>query len=451
VHGLPDTIAAIATAPGEAGVGIVRLSGPDVLGLARGVFPSLPAAPEPRHAYLGAVVHPGGVEVDQALCTWFPAPASYTGEDVVELSCHGSNRVLAAVLSDLIALGGRLAEPGEFTRRAFLNGKMDLAAAEAVMDLIRARTDSAARVAAGQLGGRLSRRLREVRADLIALLAEIEAGIDFPEEIGCPLNADVRDRAAAARAAVVELLATAAAGRLYREGAALILAGRPNVGKSSLLNALLGEERALVTPIPGTTRDYLEESLDLDGLPVRAVDTAGLRVAADPIEAMGVDRTRSLLETADLILWVVDASAPLAPGEHPAAVSHDGRNLLAVLNKADLPRRLSPADLRPFAAVAVSARTGEGLPELRAAIRRTLLAEGLSPESVWVANARHQEQLRAAEGALLRAEKAAEAGFDQAAIALDLGLAARALGEVTGDSVTEETISEIFARFCVGK
>lgn len=455
-----DTIAAIATAPGEAGIGIVRVSGPDALPAARVLFrrpdgSPLAAAPRSHHATYGYVVRPGTEEkLDECVLTYFAGPRSYTGEDVVELACHGSNLVLATVLNALLAGGVRLAEPGEFTRRAFLNGRLDLAAAEAVIDVIRARTDAALRVATGQLSGRLSREIAELRHALITLLAEIEAAIDFPDDVEPPADEELAGRAGQVRSRAEALLRTADAGRLYREGAALVLAGRPNVGKSSLLNALLGEARAIVTDIPGTTRDVIEETLNLRGIPVRAIDTAGLRETTDTVEALGVERTRAQLAAADLVLWILDASEGLTERDREIAAELEGRRVVVVANKIDRGDRLPDEVACPIPGapvVRVSALTGVGVPELESVVAETLLGGDLTPDSVWVSNVRHQARLRSAVAALDRAIEAAEAGFDQAAIALDLKLAAEALGEITGETVTEETISQIFARFCVGK
>lgn len=455
-----DTIAAVSTAPGEAGIGVVRLSGPRALACARVLFrrtPPLPEPPRPRHAYFGEVVDPAGSNrLDDCLLTWFPAPHSYTGEEVVELSCHGSPVVLRALLRGLLATGARLAEPGEFTRRAFLNGRMDLAAAEAVADVIRARTDAALRVATGQLGGRLSREVSALRGALIELLASIEAAIDFPDDVEPPPDAEVASRAAAVEARCLELVRSAGAGRLYREGAALVLAGRPNTGKSSLLNAFLGEERAIVTPVPGTTRDTIEESLDLRGIPVRAVDTAGIRASDDPVEQLGVARARTRVAAADLVLWVLEAPSGITAEDAALAPLLAGApRLVAAANKVDQGDSFDDAALaaatgRPVPVVRLSALTGAGMPALEEALARELGA-GVSPESIWVSNVRHEERLRAAAASLRRAREAAGAGFHQAAIALDLRQAAEALGDVTGETVTEETISTIFARFCVGK
>jgi tRNA modification GTPase len=441
----------------------VRLSGPGALELARGVFRlgpadhpgSLPETPTSHHAYYGRVLRADGEPLDDCLLTWFRAPHSYTGEEVVELSCHGSNLVLAHLLRRLIALGARLAEPGEFSRRAFLNGRLDLVAAEAVADIIHAQTDAALRVAVGQREGRLSRRIAAMRGELIALLAEIEAGIDFPDEIDPPEDRDVEERADRVRSQCWVLLDTADAGRLYRRGAALVLAGRPNVGKSSLLNALLGEERAIVAPTPGTTRDSIEELLSLRGIPVRAIDTAGLREAADAVEAKGVERTRRQLASADLVIWVVDASEGLTVEDTAAAGELPPRCLVAV-NKIDLGDRLDAGSLTALVGdtprvVRVSARTGAGVAELEDVVAAVLLGGEVTPGDVAVNSAHQEQRLRAAIAALDLAVDAAAAGFDQAAVALDLRRAAEALGQIVGESVVESTITEIFARFCVGK
>jgi len=459
---ITDTIAAVATAPGEAGIGIVRASGPLALLCARRIFrrkidTQSRQPPVTHHATYGYVTRPGSDEkLDECVLTYFAGPHSYTGEDVVELACHGSNLVLAQVLNGLITGGARLAEPGEFTRRAFLNGRLDLAEAEAVIDIIRARTDAALRVATGQLSGRLSREIAELRLALITLLAEIEAAIDFPDDVEPPSDAELAGRTRSVRDRALRLLRTADAGRLYREGAALVLAGRPNVGKSSLLNALLGEARAIVTAIPGTTRDVIEETLNLRGIPVRAIDTAGLRETSDTVEALGVERTRAQLAAADLTLWVVDASEGITEEDRGIAGELAGRRVVVVANKVDQGQLLEPAEIEALlggdvSVNFVSALTGAGMEGLEETLAAALLGGHVSPESVWVSNARHQGRLREAVAALDRAIEAADVGFDQAAISLDLKLAAEGLGEITGETVTEETITQIFARFCVGK
>jgi tRNA modification GTPase len=438
----------------------VRASGPEALLCALGLFrrkTPLPDPPESHRAYYGWVVrHPTEERLDDCVLTCYKRPHSYTGEEVVELACHGSNLVLAQVLRGLVAAGARLAEPGEFTQRAFLNGRMDLAAAEAVIDVIRARTDAALRVATGQLSGRLSTEIASLRHALITLLAEIEAAIDFPDDVEPPSAAEVAARSRAVRERAQAVLSTADAGRLYREGASLVLAGRPNVGKSSLLNALLGEERAIVTDVPGTTRDVIEESVNLRGIPVRAIDTAGLRETSDAVEALGVERTRAQLAAADVVVWVLDASEELTEEDRRIAQELRGQRVVAAANKTDRGDVLGDAELsallgEPVPVVRLSALSGEGVQELESVVAETLLGGDLSPESVWVSNTRHQARLGAALQALERAVDASDAGFDQAAIALDLRLATEALGEITGETVVEETISQIFARFCVGK
>jgi len=450
-----DTIAAIATAPGEAGIGIVRATGPAALHLAMTLFNRAGGGHEPppsHRACYGHVIRPSsGENLDECVLTYFAAPHSYTGEDVVELACHGSNLVLGQVLRGLIEAGARLAEPGEFTQRAFLNGRLDLAEAEAVIDVIRARTDAALRIATGQLSGRLSTRIAELRLALITLLAEIEAAIDFPDDVDPPADAEVAARATEVRVQSEAILRTADAGRLYREGAALVLAGRPNVGKSSLLNALLGEARAIVTDVPGTTRDVIEESLNLRGIPVRAIDTAGLRETTEVVETLGVERTRVQLASADLVVWVVDASEGLTEADLCLLPEVRGRRVVVAANKIDRGDLLEDQELSALGPVVrISALDGTGIPELEQTLADALVG-GAAPESVWVSNTRHQARLLAAGDALARAIEASDAGFDQAAIALDLKLAAEALGEITGETVTEETISQIFARFCVGK
>lgn len=457
-----DTIAAIATAPGEAGIGIVRLSGPDAIRLATAVF--LPAGrkpdtwrPDSHRAVYGRVRRrdPAGREevLDDCVLTCFLAPHSFTGEDLAELACHGSNLVLGLLLGECFRLGARPAEPGEFTQRAFLNGRMDLSAAEAVIDIIQARSEAALRVATGQSAGRLATAIGELRAGIVSLMAEMEVALDFPDDYDPPPVERSLRRLSEWIARIEELLATAGAGRLYREGAAVALAGRPNVGKSSLLNALLGEERAIVTEIPGTTRDTIEETLVLGGAPVRLIDTAGLRGTEDRVESLGVERARRSIESADLVLGVLDAAEGFTEADAEALRLAPAVRLLLVGNKIDLGDALPAALPEPFARMPLhrlSARTGEGLAALRAAMAAALGA-GVAPESVWVSRARHEQELREALARLRAASASIQQAADLPATLVDLRLAAEALGQITGETVSEETIREIFARFCVGK
>jgi tRNA modification GTPase len=458
IHDPGDTIAAIATPLGEGGIGVVRLSGPAALSIATRLFRSasgVDPAQFPSHTvHLGRAVEPEtGQTIDVALLTPFRAPHSYTGEEVVEISGHGSSMALLRLLRAAQREGARLAEPGEFTRRAFLNGRMDLAEAEAVADLIRARTDASLRVAARQLEGRLSTVIRALRAELIALLAEIEAAIDFPEDVEPPPLEELTARLHAALSRIEQVLATADAGRLFREGAAVVIAGRPNVGKSSLLNALLGESRAIVTEIPGTTRDVIEEAVNIRGIPLRAIDTAGLRDTTDVVERIGVERSEQEIEAADLVLWVVDLSEPASTEDRQIRNRLRGRPLLVVANKADLPPRLDLVDLvgPGTTVIRTVAPAGEGIDELEGAIAERLLGACVTSEDVLVSNARHRARLEAAAAALRQAIASIESGFEQAMVAVDLKIAAESLGEITGETVTEATITEIFARFCVGK
>ncbi len=330
-----DTIAAVATPPGEGGIGIVRLSGPDALPIIERIFtPARPGAWRPFYARLGHVVDAGGATIDEALALYMRAPRSFTAEDVVEISCHGGPLVLGRVLARALEHGARQAEPGEFTMRAFLNGRIDLTQAEATLDVIQARTATALALAQAQLGGWLATELRRVRELLLGPLAYATALVDFPEdevepqEVVAPLQEGLR--------VLDRLLATADQGLVYRQGARAALVGRPNAGKSSLLNALLRVDRAIVTPIPGTTRDTLEETANLRGIPVVLIDTAGIAETADPIERLGIERSRAALAAADLALLVLDASAPLTDDDAMIAALIDGKPKILVLNKSDL-------------------------------------------------------------------------------------------------------------------
>lgn len=462
-----DTICAIATAPGRGAIGIVRISGPTALAVAGSVFaprsgPELARRRSGRAVY-GAVTAPaptpGGESelVDEALALVFRAPASYTGQDLVELQTHGGPAVLRRTLDVCLRAGARLAAPGEFTLRAYLNGRLDLAQAEAVLDLVEAQGDAARRSAALGLSGELSRRLALVQDDLLSAYAALQATIDYPEE-GVP---DAQLGAPLRRAAqtVAKLLDTAEAGRLSRSGARLALLGRPNVGKSSLLNALLGYQRSIVSDAPGTTRDYLEAPLLLDGLAITAIDTAGIREASDHVEASGVRSARELAERADLRLLVIDGSLPLDQDDLELALGAGPRDLI-VVNKSDLAARTATAQIAkllaergeggPFATLTLSALTGEGLSELRDAIKAALIGSASTGE-LWITNERHAEALRRVSDRLEAALTALAEGAEDM-VALDLQDALMHLGQVTGrGEVSEETLAAIFARFCVGK
>ncbi len=446
----PDTIAAVATAPGQGAISLVRLSGPQALAIANRVFHSrrkdnrLP----PRRAVLGTIQDLTGAPVDEVLLTNFPGSASFTGEDTVEISCHGGVLVTRMVLQTVLAAGARLAAPGEFTQRAFLNGRMDLTQAEAVMDLIAAQTDLALRAAREQLGGRLGVETQAIRQDLLEVLAHVEAWIDFPEEDIDPDTGEaLRTRISTAQQRCRQLLATADQGRILREGARTVLCGAPNAGKSSLLNVLLGFERAIVSETPGTTRDTIEEVINLRGLPLRLVDTAGLRPTEDAVEQEGVARTRQMLLQADLILEIVDASIPVvARMDIPAGATP---HCLLVLNKSDL--GLAPAWQRE-AGFPVSCRTGDGIANLCDAIFSLLTAgSGAFVRDLVAINARHQACLQRTVDFLTECLQELDRGASPEFIAIPLRAAMDAVGEITGRLDTEELLGEIFARFCIGK
>jgi tRNA modification GTPase len=432
-----ETIAAIATPPGRGGIGVVRISGPAVPRIAQAVLGDLP---EPRLATFGPFRDGSGNIVDEGLALYFPAPHSYTGEAVLELQGHGGPVVMQALLAACLDQGARIAEPGEFTRRAFLEGKLDLAQAEAVADLIDAASREAARSALRSLSGEFSAAIGDLQAKLVELRALTEAMLDFPEEeIDTLHREDAAARLDDVRSALDEVLAESRQGSLLRSGIHVVLAGRPNVGKSSLLNRLAGDERAIVTPIPGTTRDSLREPIQIDGVPLVVVDTAGLREPADEIERLGMQRTQHELDRADVVLVVFDASQrPDAPRDLPAAAAR-----IDLYNKIDL----APGFSAPAGALGISAITGEGIEQLR---RRILEVAGWSSggEPVFLARERH---LRALEAARAHLQAAAGERRRWEFFAEELRLAHAALGNITGEFSADDLLGEIFSRFCIGK
>jgi tRNA modification GTPase len=444
-----DTIAAIATPAGRGGIGVVRVSGPDAVAVAR-VLTGRTTPFEVRRATLARVAG-----TDSAIVTVFEAPASYTGEDVVEISAHGSPVVLRAILVAAVAAGARLARPGEFTFRAFLNGRIDLPQAEAVADLVDAVTPLQARTASDQLDGTLTRAIASIDAQLFDLIAKLEASVDFPdegyhfvqpEEIARALD-DLLGRTGA-------LLAQSRRGRLIREGLRVVIVGRPNVGKSSLFNALAGAARAIVTEVPGTTRDLVTEVVDVDGLRTTLVDTAGLRDARDRVEAEGVSRARGARAAADLVLVVVDRSQALEADDRAVLAETRQERRLVVVNKIDLPGAWPLESLGDRGeCVAVSAVTSEGLEELRQRVCRALDAEGLEDPPA-ITNVRHIALVEQAREALTRARLAAgtpDGALSEEFVLADLQDAREALEEVTGRRTPDDVIAHIFERFCIGK
>ncbi|SBV91634.1 tRNA modification GTPase MnmE [uncultured delta proteobacterium] len=468
IYPLTDTIVAVATPPGQGGIGIVRLSGEDSLGILRRLMAADPShlpVFKPRYMRHGWVhaVSPGQSPepLDEVLAVYMPGPASFTGEDVAEIHCHGGQAVLLAVVSSACALGARMAEKGEFTYRAFVNGKYDLTQAEAVAEIIAAPSRQGMRLTRAKLSGLLGQRVEALRNIVETLRARVALAIDFPEEEAESLGIEsFLAELGAVRSGIAELLAGYKRARHWREGVAVILAGKVNMGKSSLLNALLGRTRAIVSPIPGTTRDFIEETLDIDGLQVRITDTAGLRDSADPVEREGVARALGLADDAELVLLVTDAAQPLDEDERAFAAKHAGRILL-VRNKVDLldgAGQDGPAATvwEGFPSVAVSARNGQGLEVLAATIRRMALSLGGASESEpeqgdIVPNLR---QSRLLEAALAEAEALADDianGIACDLFSVRLDAVAANLGEITGFAAPDAILGRIFSEFCIGK
>jgi len=450
-YDLKDTIAAVATPVGTGGIGIVRLSGPRALPILRDLFRGREILP--RVLTYGHVVDPASQEpVDEVLVAYMPAPHTYTCQDVVEIDCHGGPAPLRRVLDLCLAHGARLAAPGEYTLRAFLNGRIDLAQAEAVADLVAAKTDAGLRLAVSQLEGHLSGEIREARSRLLDALAWAEASIDFEEDELPPYEVDVclwsvRER-------LVGLVSGAERGIVYRQGVHTAIVGRPNVGKSSLLNALLRVERAIVTPVPGTTRDTLEETLNLRGIPLVLVDTAGIRAhTGDLVEDMGVERSRAALAQADLALLVIDGNAPLEKGDREIAALIGQKAAIVVVNKTDLPLVAQTDEILPDAPhVEVSALVGSGLPDLEDAIEEVVFAgRVVSSDAALVSNPRHRDVLRRALSHVDAALGTRASGLPIDLLSVDLRAAVDALGEITGETVSETLLETIFGRFCIGK
>jgi len=453
-----DTIAAIATPPGEGGIGIVRLSGAQAFGIAARVFrPSRGRAfaPARRRVHHGHIHDARGNALDEVLVHVMRAPRSYTREDVVEINAHGGAAPLNAILEACLEAGARLARPGEFTLRAFLNGRIDLVQAEAVIDTIRARTRAALLAANAAASGRLSRELHAMRDRIRHALAHIEAAVDFPEEdLPDLVTPALLDELRHAHADMLALIDTADAGRLVREGAVAAIAGRPNVGKSSLFNALLRDARAIVSAHAGTTRDRIEEYITIAGVPVRLVDMAGLRATDDEVERIGVDRAREALQNANLILLVIDASQPLT--EEDRAIARDlgalATPIVIVLNKTDLAPEAEPPPLGLDAAAVcrLSALTGEGLNGLEAALGRLLLGGAhIAADQALITRLHQKDSLRRACTALER--MLGHPGESPEFLAIDLREALQALGEITGENTPEDLLGIIFSTFCVGK
>lgn len=448
-----DTIAAIATPLGEAGLAVLRISGPDALAIADKIFAGKdrPSGASSHTLHFGKIVR-GGRTIDEVLLAILRAPRTFTREDTVEISCHGGILPAKLILDAILENGARAAEPGEFTRRAFLNGRIDLAQAEAVADLIHSRTELALAAANEQLAGQLSRRINQLRDDLLHILAHVEAHIDFPDEDISPNTREqLLKQLEAGLAFVAQLLQTANEGQILRRGIRAAIIGRPNSGKSSLLNQLLGRDRAIVSPIPGTTRDTIEETANVRGLPVVFIDTAGLREARDEIEIEGIRRSRQSLAQAELILHVLDASQHLTNDDQIYFTELAGKKRVFVRNKIDLPIQCQlQANLTP--AVDVSCVTGQGVESLKDTIKAMVWSGEIKAEMLQVMiNSRHQDALNRARAATLRTAETLRKDATLELVALDLRIAVAAVGEIVGKTTTEDLLDSIFSQFCIGK
>ena len=486
---MADTIVALATPAGRSGIGVIRLSGPEAVALARCLCSDKDYISAPRHASLKTLVDfETGEPVDEALLTYFKAPNSFTGEDVVEISCHGSPVLLRQVIDSCLTLGARMAEPGEFSLRALANGRMNLAEAEAIRDLIDARTTASARQAVRQMSGEFSNRLQPIKDDLLNTIVVLESALEFVEDdLPETQTARLRDQLAGLANETARIAASFKVGRLLREGLKVTLAGRPNVGKSSLFNALLGTDRAIVTEIAGTTRDQINETFSVDGVPVSLIDTAGLRETADTVESIGVERTRRAVADSDIVVFVVDGSEPVGDEDEQILESVKDLRHVLVINKIDKigdrdvgaviarlgrleddrsSERLAAIRVPPAAAIPVSAKTGDGLEKLKQALLDPFIPSAtsdgggenthrdhttLSDQGFLVTDARHHDLLNRAHEEIVSSIDLLDQNASEELTLIGLHNALRYLGQITGETTTEDMLTRIFATFCIGK
>ena len=454
-----DTIAAIATPPGESGIGIVRMSGPEAFSICDKVF--VPKNGKKPSQFKSHSIHYGhiarsGTLIDEVLLSTMRAPRTYTREDMAEINCHGGVSAMREVFDLVVSHGARIAEPGEFTKRAFLSGRIDLMQAEAVLDVIRSKTDAALSAAQRQLKGAVSGGIRSIRSRLIDAVSEIEAALNFPEEeLDAQTAPQIHSLLKAAREEILRLLSSSEKGMILREGLFAVICGKPNVGKSSLLNRLLGMERAIVTPVPGTTRDMIEEFVNIGGIPLRLADTAGIMDAGDEPTMLGVEKSRLYIESADLIIFVADASCELDKRDIDIIETVKDKKVLIAANKSDLPlkaglekikERIPSADI-----ISVSAKHGTGIEALEKAIHDMIWTEGVAAENIFLSNSRHIEAARRALGRVDAAIRWADEKRPWEFLAIDIRAAADALGEITGEVFSDDLLDSIFSKFCVGK
>lgn len=454
---LPDTIAAISTPVGEGGIAVIRISGPDSLQILGALFRRKNDGGFLSHRfYYGEIISPeSGVVVDEAMCVYMRAPRSFTCEDVAEIQCHGGTLIIQQILDLILSKGARLAEPGEFTRRAFLNGRIDLLQAEAVIDLIRGKTEASLAVARKQSDGALSTTLLEIRNHIRQALALAEAYIDFPDEdMGENDINQFLGQLFAANALTESLIASYEEGKVLRDGVSVLIAGKPNVGKSSLLNTLLREKRAIVTSVPGTTRDLIEEVININGLPVKLLDTAGIRNPEDPIEREGVNLALERIPTADLVLYILDSSRPFDSDDRLVADSLAGVKTLIVFNKTDLPTQLVlPSDLQVTSSTAISTFTGNGIELLKKLIADSFLHGKVvdSREYILLSRARHRDTLQNVSRILNLLTSRPEKLVHGELVAVDLRETLYLIGQITGETTPDDILDLIFGQFCIGK
>ena len=456
-----DTIAAISTPVGEGGISIIRLSGPEAISTVKKIYRGKDLAKVATNTInYGHIVDPeSGEQIDEVMVSVMRAPKTYTCEDVVEINCHGGLLVTNQILELTLSNGARMAEPGEFTKRAFLNGRLDLSQSEAVMDLISAKTNDSRRVALNQLGGSLSRLIKQLRQEILNVLAQVEVNIDYPEYDDAEVMTTklMKDHATSLREKLVKLLATATQGKILREGLATAIIGRPNVGKSSLLNALLHEDKAIVTNVAGTTRDVIEEYVNVAGVPLKLIDTAGIRKTDDTVEKIGVERSRQALDSADLVLLLIDGSTPLTAEDKRLIELTANHQRIVLLNKVDLPAKTTADQLNALLAgdrvIPLSVTTNQGLDTLAATIKHLFFKEGLtnSQKTVMVTNARQTALLKKAKQALDDVLSGIADGMPVDLVQIDLKRCWDLLGEITGDSYQDELIDQLFSQFCLGK
>lgn len=456
-----DTIAAISTPVGEGGISIVRISGEDAIDVAKKVFHGKDLAKVASHTInYGHVIDPqANSEIDEVMVSVMRAPKTYTREDIIEINCHGglvaTNKILQLVLSH----GARLAEPGEYTKRAFLNGRIDLSQAEAVMDLIRAKTDKSMKVALNQLDGNLSRLIKHLRQDILEVLAQVEVNIDYPEydDVETMTTKLLQEKATEVKQRIEEVLKTAQQGKVLRDGIATAIIGRPNVGKSSLLNRLLNEDKAIVTNIAGTTRDVIEEYVNVNGVPLKLIDTAGIRETDDQIEKIGVERSRQALETADLVLLLLDSSQPLTDEDLALIEATKDMPRIVILNKTDLPNQLNVDVFHEYVdqnqLIETSIVNNAGMDQLSTRINHLFFNEGIesNQNSIMVTNARHIGLLNQAKDALNDVLAGIKANMPVDLVQIDMTRCWDLLGEITGDRYQDELLDQLFSQFCLGK